>query len=155
MAIRKIPCDTEYFHYHNQNPKNKRSSDCVVRAISTASDKSWDEVLDDLVIIAHKYKEMPNDTKCYSRYLEDLGFIKCKQPRHTDNTKYTGKEFIKWCNKNLGSRRSIVAHIGGNHVIAIKELIEIDGDGHQRRYDYNIYDIWNSSNGTIGNYWIK
>lgn len=43
--IKKIPKNTASFTYFNANPKDKRSSDCVLRAISLASGKSWDEVL--------------------------------------------------------------------------------------------------------------
>ena len=138
--IKKIPHDTETFKFHNANPKGKRSSDCVIRAISTATGKSWDEVLDDLVKISHKYKEMPNDTKCYAKYLEDLGFSKMKQPRKADNTKYTGSEFCEYL-RRIPGEYNVVAHIGGHHIVAI--------------VDYKVVDIWNSTGKTIGNYWIK
>lgn len=149
--IKKIPNDTMSYKFYNANPKDKRSSDCVLRAISTASGKTWDEVLDDLVTYAHKYKEMPIDPKCYSKYLEDLGFIKMSQPRHENNTKYTGSEFCRLCSIRYTNGETIVAHIGGNHMVAIMPTRE--GDGINDRY--KVLDIWNSTGGTIGNYWIK
>ena len=42
---RKLPKDTEYFHYNNANPKNKHTGDCVIRAISLALDKRYKDVL--------------------------------------------------------------------------------------------------------------
>lgn len=148
--IKKIPLDTRSFKFYNANPKDRRSGDCVLRAISTATDKSWDEVLDDLVKYAHKHKEMPDDPKCYSKYLEDLGFTKMKQPRKSDNTKYTGVDFCTYLSTNYTHGERIVAHIGGHHIVAIVPTYE--GDGINDRY--KILDIWNSTAGCIGNYWI-
>lgn len=140
--IKKIPQDTEYFRYYNANPKDRRTADCVVRAISVSTGKTWDEVLDGLVEVAHKYKIMVNDVPCFDRYLQSLGYTKMKQPRKSDNTKYTGEEF---CRDYLGKFRlgeyDVVANIGGHHTIAI--------------VDCKVVDIWNSSHKTIGNYWIR
>lgn len=140
--IKKIPQDTADFRYHNANPKGRRTGDCVLRAIATSTGKSWDEVLDGLVEIAHKHKVMVNDTPCYDRYLQSLGYSKMNQPRKTDNTKYTGHDFDEYLS---GQGRlfgyDIVAHIGGHHIVAI-----VDG---------TIYDTWNSTGGSIGNYWIR
>lgn len=147
MALRKIPNNTETFTFHNENPKDKRTSDCVLRAIATATGKTWDEVLDDLVTVAHETKLMPNDPKCYDKYLESLGFEKQKQPRKADNTKYTGSEFCEYLNARFINGKKVVdvvAHIGGGHTVAIA-------------YDkgYRVVDTWNSTRGSIGNYWIK
>ncbi|MBO5371758.1 MAG: hypothetical protein J6A75_03455 [Lachnospiraceae bacterium] len=148
--IKKIPKNTSCFTYFNANPKDKRSSDCVVRAISYASGISWDSVLDDLVVFAHKYKEMPSDAKCFSKYLEYIGFEKKKQPRKMDNTKYTGKEFCELLNKKYkdskcGFSYDIVANIGGHHIVAIR----LDSDN-----KYKVFDIWDCTDKTIGNYWV-
>ncbi len=145
--IKKIPKDTTTFKYHNENPKDKRSGDCVLRAIATATGKTWDEVLDELVVFAHKYKEMPSDPKCYGKYLESLGFTKMQQPRKSYNTKYTGAEFCNLCSKVYKNGEKIVAHIGGGHIVAIVPTHENDS--------YKVIDIWNSTGGSIGNYWIK
>lgn len=40
------------YRYYNANIHNKFVNDCVVRAISTAEDKSWSETYDDLSRIA-------------------------------------------------------------------------------------------------------
>lgn len=148
---RKIPNDTATFTFYDANPKGKKTGDCVVRAISAVTDKPWDEVLDGLTAIAHKYKEMPNDRKCYSKYLESLGFTKCKQPRfymYSDDSycKYTGSEFCELLNDEGIHGRKIFAHIGGHHVCAILE----NDFG-----EYTVHDTWDSTYYTIGNYWIK
>ena len=56
------------------------------------------------------------------------------QPRHDDNTKYTGKQFCDKFNKG-----TYVCYIGGHHITVI-----IDG---------KIHDIFDCSDKTIGNFW--
>lgn len=135
MSRRRIPQNTESFEYYNANPKDKITSDCVIRALSVALNKPWDEVMTDLMQYALKYKLMPNDKDCYAKYLKDLGWIKQRQPRKENNTKYTGKEFVKIF------KGTCIAHIGGHHLVCIK--------------DGKVLDTWNSTGGCIGNYWVK
>lgn len=40
------------FKYYNENPLNRYEDDCVIRAISCATDRSWDYVYDYLSDIA-------------------------------------------------------------------------------------------------------
>ena len=168
--IKKIPTNTKYFHFYNANPKGKRASDCVVRAISKATEvsstrrndgclpkqpsKDWDSVLDDLIVFSHKYKVMPNEKACYGKYLESIGFSKENQPKYEDLngmiTKYTGEEFCDFLNrksKATGLVYSVVAHIGTHHIVAIM----FD----EEKQTYKVFDTWNSSKKIIGNYWIK
>ena len=147
---KKIPQDTYCFIYENMNPKQKITGDCVIRALARAMDKTWDDILTDLYNYSMKYKQMLDCPQLYSKYLKDQGWIKIKQPRKFDNTKYTGKEFCKELNEGtclnvygyeVTEWTDIIAHIGGHHTIAI-----IEG---------KIRDTWDSSDGCIGNIWIK
>lgn len=135
MAIRKIPENTKSFKFYNANPKNRRTSDCVIRAICTATNQSWDDVAKGLFEYVLKHKVSMESTECYSKYLADNGWVKQKQPRKVDGTKYTGVEFVR------KFKCVCVAHIGGNHIVCIK--------------DGKVYDTWDSTDGCIGNYWIK
>jgi hypothetical protein len=76
--------------------------------------------------------------------LKQYGWVKHKQPRKSDNTKYTGEEWCKLLQKDpwvvIGGRR-VVANIGGHHMVAI-----VDG---------KVWDTWDSTDGCIGNYWTK
>ena len=151
--IKKIPQETSTFHFFNANPKGKKTDDCVLRAISTATGKTWDEVLKELTVFALKYKLMPNDDKCYGRYLESLGWRKEKQPRKEDNTKYTGAEFCELLDSDkceyaldfYSSTDTIIAHIGGHHIVCIKK----------HDYEHKVFDTWNSTRGCIGSYWTR
>lgn len=147
---RTIPKDTEYFHYYNANPKNIGVGDCVIRALSVAMRKSWEEVYDSLYEIGKKMKRMPNDKKCYQKYLEQNGWVKMKQPRKDDNTKYTGKEFCMYLSNNYAS--NIIAHIGCHHVVCFTNDI---GGYENWNNEYKVVDTWNSTNGCIGNYYVR
>lgn len=136
---RKIPQENQFFVYDNANPKDKVTTDCVIRAISVGTGLSWDDVFKGLATVAMKYKLSMGDSKCYGRYLAGLGYIQMKQPRKADNTKYTGREFIK--TYTAYNSRPVIAHIGGHHLTAIK--------------NGKIHDTWDCSYGTIGIYWIK
>lgn len=140
---------TDTFCFHNANPKNRLTTgDCVLRAVSLATGCTWDETLDSLVVVAHKMKYAPLDDGCYDRHLIGKGFFKMKQPRKSDGTKYTGSEFCQYLQeKSLldGRCYSVVAHIGGHHIVAIQRA-----DGR-----YKVHDTWDSTDGCIGNYWIK
>ena len=139
MAIKKLN-DTTTFHFFNANPKDRRTCDCVVRAISTATGIPWDEVLRGLTECAIKHSLMVNDNKLYEKYLADLGWKKMPAPRRADNTRYTGSEWCSHCKKNNLPNVQI-AHIGGHHIVCI--------------IDYKVWDIWNSTGGAIGNYWVR
>lgn len=34
----------KYYFYHNENPLKKETSDCVIRALVTATGESWDSI---------------------------------------------------------------------------------------------------------------
>lgn len=138
--------NTEYFINHNQNPKNRLTDDCVIRAISYALDEPWETTLTGVYQVALKYKYSVCDKRCYSRYLESRGWVKCKQPRKADNTKYTGKEWCEWLNQHREYGERIIAHIGGHHIVCVAQ--DVDDD-------YKVFDTWNSTDGCIGNFYIK
>ena len=134
--------ETSTFHYYNANPKGRMTGDCVIRAISTAMERPYNDVYEELFQFSLKNGYMLNDKKCYEKYLESKGWIKNAQPRKKDNTKYTGKEFCE----EIQTHRHwyspyIIAHIGGHHIVAI-----MFG---------KVNDTWDSTWGSIGNYWEK
>lgn len=130
----KIPNNTETFKYYNANPKNKHTTDCVVRAICTALDQDYGQTVKELTELWLKTGYEMSEAKCFGKYLESKGFVKHKQPRKPDNTKYTGKEFVKIFDGVC------VANLGGNHTVCIK--------------CGKVFDIWDSTEGCIGNYWV-
>lgn len=79
-----------------------------------------------------------NDVKGEAKYLESKGWVKHSQLRKPDGTKYTGKEF---CKLVAEKNQRYIANIGGHHAVAI-----VGG---------KVNDIWDSTDGCIGNYWTK
>lgn len=122
-------------HYYNENPKERKTDDCVVRAIATATGQSWDDTLIGLTQCALKHKYMIHTVELYDRYLKELGWVKQKQPRKKDNTRYKAREFVE---KFKGTA---VANLGQQHVACIK--------------DGQVWDIWDSTGEIVGNYWVK
>lgn len=139
--------DTDVFKYYNANPKGRFTGDCVDRALCTALDEDYDTVVKELSNLQCQTGYSCHCKECYDLYLKSKGFVKMKQPRKPDNTKYTGKEFCEELQSgspqfDVGSdSKRIVAHIGGSHVVAI--------------VDHKICDTWNSSKKCIGNYWVR
>ena len=120
----------------NLNPKGIKSGDCVIRAVAYATEQSWDKVYKDLCDIGFKMKRLPNDKLVYEKYLNQLGWLKQKQPRHPDNTKYCVYEFTEY---KIVPGKIIVSV--ANHLTCID--------------NYEIVDTWNCGGKCIGNYWIK
>lgn len=129
--------NTSTFQFYNANPKNRAGGDCVVRAICTALNQSWEQTVRELTEVGIKHGYVLNDKKTYEKYLESKGWTKHKQPKKPDGTKYTGKEFCE----RARTYENYIAHIGGHHMVAI--------------INAKVYDIWDSTDGCIGNYWTK
>ncbi|MBP1537287.1 MAG: hypothetical protein ILA17_05410 [Ruminococcus sp.] len=137
--IRKIPKDTDCFHFYNANPNGDRAADCAIRALCTAMRQSWEFTLKGLVEVALEHKLSPIETKCIEIYLKERGWVKHKQPRKANGKKYTGKEFCKEHLSYAWLNDRVIANIGGHHITAI-----IEG---------RINDTLDCSEYCIGNYW--
>lgn len=143
--------DTKTFHFYNANPRNRITGDCVTRALCTALDMPYNECVMEQAECQCKTGYDNADPKGIDKYLQSKGWVKMPQPRKEDGTKYTGKEFcyeLRSYDSSLGKNVDfdfridrVVANIGGHHTVAIVEGM--------------IYDIWNSENKCIGNFWVK
>ena len=58
----------------NANPADRRVGDCVVRAISIATDRSWLDVYDDLCRMGRLVYDMPSSNETWGLYLYRMGF---------------------------------------------------------------------------------
>lgn len=124
----------EQFIFHNENPKGSLgASDCVIRAIAKATGKTWDETYHELCLVGLNIKDTPDATPTYKKYLKQEGYQMEKQPRKSDNTKYTAEQFAKKYNK-------------GTYIISLANHLSMVQDG-------KIYDTWNCSHKCVGNYW--
>lgn len=130
--------NTDTFEFFNANPKNRiNANDCAIRAISTAMCKEWNYTLKDMTEMSLKTGWMVNDKKGIETYLTTHGWVKRSQPRKPDGTKYTGKEF---CKEIAKPNSTYIANIGGHHIVCIRNK--------------KVLDTWDSTDGTIGNYYV-
>lgn len=58
------------FIYYNANPRGRRVNDCTIRAISLATNKSWDETYEELSKFAQAQAIMLDDVIYIDEYLE-------------------------------------------------------------------------------------
>lgn len=124
------------FQKTNVNPKEwKSEGDCVVRAISKASNTSWDEVYWDLCLLGRKKCRMPNSKKLYEAYLKEQGWEKHKMPRHEDGTRYTVEELI-----NELPKKTLIISVA-NHLTCCQQG--------------TLIDTWNCGHKSVGNYWTN
>ena len=58
----------------NPNPLGKQASDCVVRAIAVAMQRSWQDVYADLCRQGRLMCDMPSSNSVWGTYLQEEGF---------------------------------------------------------------------------------
>jgi hypothetical protein len=123
------------FKYFNPNPtKNKRASDCAIRALSKALDISWDDAFDILADNAKIMGDTMDSKIVMTATLREFGFYKENIP-HTCPDCLTVNEFCKMFPRGiyiLGTQSHIVTAI-----------------------DSNFYDIWNSGDEIVDCYWTR
>lgn len=125
------------FIQYNKNPKNKKTGDCVIRAIATATNSSWEYIYRELAELGIKKGLMINDSKNWKSYLKKIGYQQQKMPRRDDKTRYTLEKF---CDELAEDNQIYIIKVAG-HLTVVK--------------DKNLYDSWNCSHKSVGNYWIK
>ena len=111
------------FKFFNPNPEGRSVGDCVIRAITKATDKSWDQVYIELCLQGFIFCDLPSANSVWGAYLRRQGFIKYLIPDYCPEC-YTVEDFAKDYNKGtfiLGT---------GEHVVTV-----VDGD---------YYDSWDS-----------
>ncbi len=108
---------------YNPNPINKRTDDCVVRALSKALNKPWEEVYIDLCLKGLEMCDWGNNNAVWDEYLRDKGFKREIIPDTCPNC-YTLNDF---CKDNPTGDYIVCT---GSHVVAVN--------------DGNYYDSWDS-----------
>ena len=120
--------------FYNPNRIGNSTGDCVIRAITAGMGNSWKEVVLDLSQYMLKYGYMMNTPETYGMYLKDKGWVQQKAPTKNKGGSMTVGEFVK---KFKGHA---IVHVDDNHVTYVA--------------DGKIWDLWDPSNHTIGEYWV-
>lgn len=100
--------------YANPNPCRQEEPDCVVRAISLATGRSWDDVHWDLCMLSHINCTMPSTNWLWEAYLKQHRFEKFLLPASCPS-RTTVKEFCKQYRKGtyvIGT---------GSHAVCVKD----------------------------------
>lgn len=116
----------------NPNPLGKQTSDCVVRAISIATEQSWKRTYRDLCAMGEIECEMPSSNYVWGLYLKEKSGEQFLLPESCPSC-ITVRAFSKKYPEGIYV-------IGtGSHAVAV-----IDGD---------YYDSWDSGNETPSYFW--
>ena len=122
------------YFYANPNPKKKLVIDCVIRAVSIVTDRSWHDVFFDICAEGGVLCDMPSSNLVWKKYLEEKGFTMDNIPNTCPDC-YTVRDFTR----DHPSGRYILGT--GSHAIAV-----IDG---------NYYDTWDSGDEVLIFYFYK
>ena len=133
--VKRIP-DNGTFHWSNLNPKGQRAGDCVIRAISAFLHRSWEITYSELAERGIKHGYLVNDDDNYQAFLAEKGFMKKKQPRRGDGSKYTAEQFCKE-----------IAEPGKVYLLRLAHHLTYVGP------DCKIWDTWDCGFKSVGNYW--
>lgn len=116
----------------NLNPNGKRVGDCVVRAIATVLNETWERVYIDLMLEGFANKDIMTANYVWGGYLRRNGFTRHVVP-NTCPSCYTVRDFCK----DHAEGRFVLAT--GSHAVAV-----IDG---------NYIDTWDSGNEVPAYFW--
>lgn len=101
----------------NPNPNNNYTGDCVIRAISIAEDRSWDDIYVELMVKGYQMKDMIESNQLWSSYLHQLGYTRHIIPDTCPDC-YTVREFAEDHPEGiyiLGTGSHAVCVISGNY----------------------------------------
>ena len=106
------------FIFQNPNPQKKLVGDCVIRAISITTGKSWQDVFIDLMIQSFMLCDVPTSNFVWGSYLHDLGYQRKIIPDTCPDC-YTVEKFAE-DHKNgryvLGTGTHAIAVVSGNYL---------------------------------------
>lgn len=122
------------YEYFNNNPADKIVGDCVVRAISIATNESWDKTYIALALQGFLSKDIMNSNAVWGAYLMQNGFERYTLP-HTCPECYSFSDFAE------DHPKGIYVLCTGTHVATVKDSV--------------LMDAWDSSNETVQFYWKK
>ena len=127
------------FNMVNVNPKKKRTGDCAVRALVGTLDIDYETAIDKCAYYAKKLCYGITDKQIMEAVLSEYGYVKMKQPRRENGTKYMVRDMDQILTKKQMNEGVLVTI--ANHHTCIK--------------NGKIQDIWDCGNKCVGNYYIK
>ena len=111
---KKVTELSEMFKYKNKNKLGRIVGDCVVRAISTLLNQSWNETYIGIAIQGFISADMPSSDDVWGDYLIYKGYERCVLPHECPNC-LTVREFAERYDKGR-----YLLFVGG-HVVPVVE----------------------------------
>lgn len=124
------------FVKYNANPKGRKTTDCVIRALCTALNDSWENTYRNLVDYSIRQGLMCTEKRAFTFYLNAKGYKMEKMPKRGDNTRYTVQQFAN----EIAKPKTVYILNLANHLTVIKDGV--------------LLDTWNCSQKYVGNYWV-
>lgn len=128
----------KYFEF-NVNPKNRKTGDCSTRALVGTLKISYEEALQLQMKWSLKTYYDPTSKQVMEKVLNEFGYIKMKQPRKWDGTKYTVREMDQLLSEKQ-MQEGVLITVANHHTCITGGVIQ---------------DIWDCGNKSVGNYYIK
>lgn len=123
-------------HYvqYNLNPCGKSVGDCVIRAIATALNQTWEKTYLDICLQGLTMCDLPSANHVWSAYLREKGFTRHIIP-HELGDEYTVSDFAE------DNPEGVYVLACSGHVVAV-----INGQ---------YYDSWPSGDVAVLYYWER
>lgn len=102
-----------FYRQFNANPFKKRVGDCVIRAISTLLDQTWEKTYAEIAIEGFCLSDMPSANRVWGSYLKKKGYRRKLIPDDYPDF-YTVEDFCR----DHPHGRYLLAIDG--HVVAVK-----------------------------------
>lgn len=126
------------FVYYNPNPQDLHVGDCVIRAVSKATDLTWEQTYTKIIVYGYMMSDMPSANRVWREYLKDNGFKKYLIPDTCPDC-YTVADFCR--DYQQGTYILGIDGNKGGHVVTV-----VNGD---------YYDTWDSGQEIPYFYWRK
>jgi len=123
----------------NVNPKNRKTGDCSTRALVGTLGISYDEALQLQTKYSLKTYYDPASKQVMELVLEEFGYLKKKQPRKPDNTKYTVGEMDHILSPRQ-MKEGVLITVANHHTCVVNGAVQ---------------DTWDCRNKSVGNYYVK
>ena len=123
----------------NVNPKGHKTGDCSTRALVGVLEISYEEAIRLQAKWAIKKCYGLTDKQTMELVLREFGYVKMKQPRKPDGTKYMVCE-LDQITTNTQRDHGILVTVANHHTCVRNNYIQ---------------DIWDCSDMRVGNYYIK
>lgn len=125
------------FVKENLNPKGRKTTDCVIRAISKASEKPYVEVMEMLFEQQKKTFYHLDEKTNYELVILALGFEKIPIKVSKGDTRPTVEQISQI---TKGNKKKVIAAVA-HHLVACEEG--------------NYYDTWDCGHKSLYSYYIK